>query len=124
VPRLIKKRGNRSEEEEMSAEIIQSTDAKFEEEVLKSEIPVLVDFWAPWCGPCLMIAPVVEEIAQAFQGKLKVVKINVDENPKTPPSYGILGIPTLLLFKGGDVKESIVGFAPKNKLEALVEKHL
>jgi len=108
----------------MSDVIIAGTDATFDAEVLKSDIPVLVDFWAPWCGPCLMIAPVVEEIAESHKGKLKVVKMNVDENGQTPQTYGVMGIPTLILFKGGQVKEKVVGVLAKNKLVDLIAKHL
>jgi thioredoxin 1 len=108
----------------MSDEILQGSDATFEQEVLKSEVPVLVDFWAPWCGPCRMIAPAVEAIAAERAGKLKVVKLNVDDNPSTPQKYGIMGIPTLILFKGGDAKETIVGVVPKAKLEEMIAKHV
>jgi len=108
----------------MSDAIITGTDAAFDAEVLKSDLPVLVDFWAPWCGPCLMIAPVVEEIAESHKGKLKVVKMNVDENGQTPQTYGITGIPTLILFKGGQAKEKAVGAQAKNKLIDLIAKHL
>lgn len=108
----------------MSDEILQGSDATFEQEVLKSELPVLVDFWAPWCGPCRIIAPVVEAIAAARAGKLKVVKLNVDDNPVTPQKYGITGIPTLILFKGGDAKETVVGVVPKSKLEEMITKHV
>ncbi len=108
----------------MSEDIIQGTDAGFDQEVLKSDLPVLVDFWAPWCGPCLMIAPTLEEIAQANKGKLKVVKINVDENGKTPMTYGVMAIPTLILFKGGELKEKAVGVLPKGKLAELVGKYV
>ncbi len=98
------------------ANIIQATDANFEAEVLKSNLPVLVDFWAPWCGPCKSIAPVVEELAVEYEGKLKVAKLNVDDNPLTPSRYGVRGIPNLLILKGGAVKEQIVGAVPKSKL--------
>ncbi len=108
----------------MSDNIIQGSDASFDAEVLKSDIPVLVDFWAPWCGPCLMMAPVLDEIALAQTGKLKVVKINVDENPKTPVTYGVMAIPTLILFKAGQLKEKSVGVVPKNKLADLVAKYI
>jgi len=108
----------------MSNEIVQGSDAAFEQDVIKSEIPVLVDFWAPWCGPCRMIAPAVEAVAQAYAGKLKVVKLNVDDNPKTAARYGIMGIPTLILFKGGDAKETVVGVVPKAKIEELVSGHV
>ena len=108
----------------MSDAIIAGTDAGFEAEVLKSDLPVLVDFWAPWCGPCLMIAPTLEEIAQTNKGKLKVVKINVDENGKTPMTYGVMAIPTLILFKGGEAKEKAVGVQTKAKLADLIGKYL
>jgi thioredoxin 1 len=108
----------------MSDAIITGTDAAFDADVIKSELPVLVDFWAPWCGPCHMIAPVVDEIAESHKGKLKVVKMNVDENAQVPQTYGIMAIPTLILFKGGEVKEKIVGFMPKAKFVELIGKHL
>jgi thioredoxin 1 len=108
----------------MSDDIIHGTDDGFDQEVLKSDLPVLVDFWAPWCGPCLMMAPLLDEIAQAQKGKLKVVKINVDENGKTAMTYGVMAIPTLMLFKGGEVKEKSVGVVPKGKLAELVARHL
>ena len=108
----------------MSDVIIAGSDATFDAEVLKSDLPVLVDFWAPWCGPCLMIAPVIEEIAEFHKGKLKVIKINVDENNSTPQTYGVMAIPTLILFKGGQVKEKVVGAVAKNKLIDLIAKYI
>jgi len=108
----------------MSDAIITGTDAAFDAEVLKSGLPVLVDFWAPWCGPCHMIAPVVDEIAESNKGKLKVVKMNVDENSQTSQTYGVMAIPTLILFKGGQAKEKVVGAMAKNKLIDLIAKHL
>ena len=108
----------------MSDAVMTGTDASFDAEVLKSDLPVLVDFWAPWCGPCMMIGPVVEEIAEAHKGKLKVVKMNVDENPRTPQTYGIMAIPTLILFKGGELKDKAVGVLPKGKLLDLINKHI
>lgn len=108
----------------MSDAIITGTDATFDAEVIKSDLPALVDFWAPWCGPCQMIAPLVDEIAESHKGKLKVVKMNVDENGQVPQTYGIMAIPTLLLFKGGEVKEKIVGFMPKAKFIELIGKHV
>ena len=108
----------------MSDAIITGTDATFDAEVLKSDLPVLVDFWAPWCGPCLMVAPVIDELAEANKGKLKVVKMNVDENGQMPQTYGVTAIPTLILFKGGELKEKIVGALPKAKLAELIAKHI
>ena len=108
----------------MSDAVTIGTDANFDAEVLKSELPVLVDFWAPWCGPCQMIGPIVEEIAEAQKGKLKVVKMNVDDNGQTPQTYGIMAIPTLILFKGGQLKEKVVGVLPKAKLLELINKNI
>ena len=108
----------------MSDAILTGTDANFDAEVIKSDLPVLVDFWAPWCGPCLMIAPVVEELAEAHKGKLKVVKMNVDDNPQTPAKYGVRGIPNLIVFKGGQAAEKVVGVMPKAKLGELIAKHV
>ena len=104
--------------------IVHGTDGSFDQEVLKADLPVLVDFWAPWCGPCLMVAPTLEEIAQANKGKLKVVKVNVDENGKTAMTYGVMAIPTLILFKGGELKEKSVGVLAKSKLAELVARYL
>ena len=108
----------------MSENITSVTDANFEEEVLKSELPVLVDFWAVWCGPCQMIAPTVDYLAENYKEKLKVAKMNVDESMSTPAKYGIMSIPALLLFKGGDVVETIVGALPQDKIIGMLSKHL
>ena len=104
------------------ATVQQVGDDSFEREVLKSPTPVLVDFWAPWCGPCRAIAPVVEELAREYDGKLKVVKLNVDDNPQTPSRYGVRGIPNLIVFKGGEVKEQIIGAVPKAQLVKAISK--
>jgi len=101
---------------------MQLTDSNFEAEVLKSDIPVLVDFWAPWCGPCRAIAPVIEELAQEYAGQVKIVKMNVDENPTTPGKYGIRAIPTLILFKGGEVVEQITGAVSKASLKQMISE--
>lgn len=100
------------------------TDATFEQEVLKAEIPVLVDFWAPWCGPCKAIAPVVEDLSKEYEGRLKVVKLNTDENPKTAQAYSIRGIPSLYVFKTGQVVEQVVGAVPKSALATAINKHV
>ncbi|HEY4612390.1 MAG TPA: thioredoxin [Bacteroidota bacterium] len=100
------------------------TDANFETEVIKSEKPVLVDFWAEWCGPCRMVAPIVEELAKEYNGTLKVGKMDVDSNPQVSMQYGIRSIPTLLIFKGGRVVEQVVGAVPKRILTEKVSKHL
>jgi thioredoxin 1 len=100
------------------------TDASFEQEVLKAPGPVLVDFWAEWCGPCKMIGPVLEEISGDYTGKLKIAKLNIDENPQTPPKYGIRGIPTLMLFKNGQVEATKVGAVSKSQLAAFIDGNL
>jgi thioredoxin 1 len=103
---------------------IEVTDSNFDAEVIKSDKPVLVDFWAEWCGPCRMIAPIVEELATEYDGTLKVGKMDVDNNPQVPMSFGIRSIPTLLIFKGGRVVEQVVGAVPKRILAEKVSKHL
>ncbi|MGB8698401.1 MAG: thioredoxin [Thermosynechococcaceae cyanobacterium] len=100
------------------------TDGTFKEEVVDSDVPVLVDFWAPWCGPCRMVAPVVEEIAEQYEGQIKVVKVNTDENPNVASQYGIRSIPTLMIFKGGQRVDMVVGAVPKTTLANTLEKYL
>ena len=104
--------------------IVEVTDATFDQDVLKADQPVLVDFWATWCGPCRAIAPIVDELAKEYQGKIKVGKMDVDRNNATPMRYGVRGIPTLLVFKGGQVKEQIVGYVPKETIQKALDKHI
>jgi thioredoxin 1 len=104
------------------ANVTAVADDTFEHEVLKSSTPVLIDFWAPWCAPCRAIAPIVEELSATYAGKLKVVKMNVDDNPKTPSRYGVRGIPNLILFQDGEVKEQIVGAVPKAQLVKVIDR--
>ncbi len=107
-----------------SDKVVQLTDDSFDQEVLKSGVPVLVDFWASWCAPCKAISPVVDSLSEEYAGKVKVGKLNVDENPATPGQYGVRGIPTLILFKDGKVLDQVVGAVPKNQLEGLIKKAL
>ena len=108
----------------MSNAIQHVTDATFEAEVLKSTTPVLVDYWAVWCGPCKAIAPILDEMAKTYEGKLKVAKLNIDENQATPPKYGIRGIPTLMLFKNGTVEATKVGALSKSQLAAFIDSNI
>ncbi len=108
----------------MSNQIVYVTDDSFEQDVLKSDVPVLVDYWAEWCGPCKMIAPILEEVVADYDGKLKIAKLNIDENPNTPPKYGIRGIPTLILFKNGEVEATKVGALSKSQLTAFIDSNL
>lgn len=106
------------------SDIVHVSDDSFEEDVLNSNDPVLVDYWAEWCGPCKMIAPVLEEVAKEYSGKLRIAKLNIDDNPNTPPKYGIRGIPTLMLFKNGEVEATKVGAVSKSQLTAFLDGNL
>ena len=108
----------------MGTNTFNTTDGTFEQDVLKSDTPVLVDFWAEWCGPCRALAPKLDEIASQYQGKLKVYKVDIDSNQETPSNFGVRGVPTLILFKNGQQVEQIVGNHPKEAIEAVVKKHL
>lgn len=108
----------------MSDKIVYVTDEAFQEEVLQAPMPVLVDYWADWCGPCKMIAPILDELAEEYAGRIKIAKLNIDENPNTPPRYGIRGIPTLMLFKNGNVEATKVGAVSKSQLTAFVDSNL
>ena len=108
----------------MSEHIQHVTDDSFESEVLKSDVPVLVDYWAEWCGPCKAIAPLLDEVAREYSGKIKVAKVNVDENQATPQKYGIRGIPTLMLFKGGNIEATKVGALSKSQLSAFLDSNI
>jgi thioredoxin 1 len=104
--------------------LLHVNDKNFAEEVLNADLPVLVDFWATWCSPCRSISPIIEELAKEFTGRVKVTKLNVDESPATPSQYGVRGIPTLILFKGGKILDQIIGAVPKARLIAMIEKAL
>ena len=105
------------------AGIINVTDDQFESAVLGSDTPVIVDFWAPWCGPCKAIAPVLEELAKEYDGKVTIAKINVNDNPQTPTKFGVRGIPTLIMFKGGEAVDQVVGAVPKSQLVAMIDRN-
>ena len=104
--------------------IVHTSDASFDNDIIKSDKPVLLDFWAEWCGPCKMIAPILDDVAREYQGRLKIAKLNIDENPQTPRKFGIRGIPTLILFKNGTVHAQKVGAVSKSQLAAFLEQHL
>jgi thioredoxin 1 len=106
----------------MAKDILEVGDSSFESEVLQSDKPVLVDFWAPWCGPCRAIAPIVEELAEDFGDKVKFTKCNVDENPTTPTKYGIKSIPTLIFFKDGEIQDKVIGIVAKSRLEEMISQ--
>jgi thioredoxin 1 len=108
----------------LSDSISYVSDDSFDSDVLQEELPVLVDFWADWCGPCKMIAPILDEISQEYAGKLKVAKLNIDENPNTPPKFGIRGIPTLMIYKSGQVEATKVGAVSKSQLTAFIDSNL
>ncbi len=108
----------------MSGTIVYLSDDTFEAEVVNAEGPVLVDYWADWCGPCKMIAPILDEISEEYKDKIKIAKLNIDENPATPPKYGIRGIPTLMLFKGGNVEATKVGAVSKSQLTAFIDSNI
>jgi thioredoxin 1 len=108
----------------MAEGVREISDTNFESDALKSDLPVLVDFWAPWCGPCRMVAPVVQELSEEYAGKMNFFKMNTDENPQVPTKFGIRSIPTLLIFKGGELKGTIVGYRPKSDLKKRIEEAL
>jgi len=110
--------------EKTTVSIVYLSDATFEQEVLNSEIPVLVDYWAEWCGPCKSIAPILEELVTEYEGKVRIAKLNIDDNSATPPKYGIRGIPTLMLFKGGQVEATKVGMLSKSQLTAFIDANI
>jgi thioredoxin 1 len=115
---------SREGEEKLSEDFLDVSDGTFEREVIQSELPVLVDFWAAWCAPCKMVVPAMEHLARTYNHQLRIVKLNVDENMKTSSKYGVMSIPALLLFKGGELKETILGAQPQEKIVEIVSKHI
>lgn len=108
----------------MASKIVHVSDESFEEEVLNADIPVLIDYWAEWCGPCKMIAPILDELAEEYGERVKIAKLNIDDNPETPPKYGIRGIPTLMIFKDGQVEATKVGAVSKSQLTEFIENNV
>jgi thioredoxin 1 len=106
------------------SDLLQVTDENFDEEIINSDLPTMVDFWAEWCGPCKMVAPVVEDLAKEYEGKIKIAQMNVDQNRRTPARFGIRNIPTLILFKGGEVAQTIIGAHPRSHIDAELKKLL
>ena len=115
---------NHLERGDVMSDVLKVTDSNFEEEIIKSELPAMVDFWAEWCGPCKMVGPVVEELANEYKGKIKIASMDVDGNRQTPAKYGIRNIPTLILFKGGEVAQTIIGAHPKSHIDGELKKLL
>jgi thioredoxin 1 len=124
MPYNLQKQGGGAFHMAKEESLIQVTDNNFEQEVLKSEQSVLVDFWAPWCGPCRAIGPIVEDLAEAYKDRIKVAKLNIDDNPKTATVYGVMSIPTIILFKNGSPLDKVVGLVPKDRIEELMKKGL
>ncbi|MDD9821736.1 MAG: thioredoxin TrxA [Gammaproteobacteria bacterium] len=108
----------------MSSKIVHVSDESFEQEVLNADVPVLIDYWAEWCGPCKMIAPILDELAEEYGARVKIAKLNIDDNPETPPKYGIRGIPTLMIFKDGNVEATKVGAVSKSQLADFIENNV
>ena len=122
-PNSLRDNGGFTQENNVHEKIVEVNDSNFDTEVLQSELPVLVDYWAEWCGPCKMIAPILDEIAEEYGDKVKIAKLNIDDNQNTPPKYGIRGIPTLMLFKNGSVEGTKVGALSKSQLSAFIDSN-
>ncbi|MFP3984178.1 MAG: thioredoxin [Desulfurivibrionaceae bacterium] len=121
-PNQLSQKNNQGGVNMAEGKVVEISDADFESEVLKADLPTLVDFWAPWCGPCKAITPVIQEMSEEYDGKIKFAKMNVDNNPETPGKFGIRAIPTLILFKNGEVADQVTGAVGKDQLSAMVEK--